>query len=314
MKIIVTGASGTAGTALTRAAVERGHSVIALGNKQPLTQPGLAESYAVDLYDHESLTSLILEHFPDAVVNAAAMSDPEAIAADSTSAEILNVALPRRLAQICHHLSSRFIHLSCMSVFDGGDAPYRSTDMPAPTDIEGQLKLMAERDVLKFGGNSTVVLRVPLLLGNSLAGDRSFHEKLLHTLAAGQPVLASERRIVQPCATENLGDLVIELCERPNLHGIFHWAGASAISELELAQRILHHFNLDPAGVTNSNDAPSSDLSSDLRPLLGKVRTQPTSVESQIAGLQLPGDLADWHSQHASASIPPRRLRRGIDF
>ena len=35
-------------------------------------------------------------------------------------------------------------------VFDGqSEQPYRSTDMPAPTNLYGQTKLMAEREVLE---------------------------------------------------------------------------------------------------------------------------------------------------------------------
>lgn len=314
MNIVVVGSSATSGMAVIRAALLRGHRVVAVGRAPLADKPAAVKEHIVDLYDHEALTSVILEYFPDAVVNTAAMSDPVAIAADTISAEIINVALPRRLAQICHHVSARCIHLSCMGVFDGGAGPYRSTDMPSPPDLSGQIKLMAEREVLRFGGNAVVCLRLPLLLGNSPSGERSFHERLLRRIAADQPVEADSSSIVQPCATDNLGEVVVELCERPNLHGIFHWAGSTPVSEYDLTRQILDHFGLAETDVVDTAAQQGRDLSSDLRPLVGKLRTEPASLEAQIRELQLPPDLDDWHAAHAGGSLRPRRLRRGVDF
>lgn len=297
-----------------RAALARGHSVVAIGRTAVAGQQDGVVSHSADLYDHEALTNLILEHFPDAIIHAAAITDPAVIAADPTSAEIINVALPRRLAQICHHLSARCIHLSCLSVFDGGSAPYRSTDMPSPADFGGQIKLMAEREVLRFGGNGIVCLRLPLLLGNSPSGGRSFHERLLHRVAHGEQIGADSTLTVQPCSADNLGAVVVELCERPNLHGIFHWAGSTAVTELELTRQILDHFGLGETDIADTASGQSRDYSSDLRPLVGKVHTAPIPLEAQIRELLLPPDLSAWHAAQGGAAVQPRRLRRGIDF
>lgn len=314
MKIVIIGPTGTAGGAVLRAALGRGHSVVAVGRTPLAFRPTGVDEHIVDLFDHEALTSLILEYFPDAVINCAAITDPAAIDADSTSAELINVALPRRLAQICHHLSARCIHFSCLTVFDGSSGPYRSTDMPAPTDFAGQIKLMAEREVLRYGGDSIVCLRLPPLIGNSQSGRLSLHERLLHKAAAGEAITADGGLIVQPCSADNLGAVTIELCERPNLHGLFHWTGTTAISELDLIRQILSHFGLEPTVVSDTATGRKCAYTAELQPLLGKLRTAAESWQTQLQELRLPPELAEWHAAQTGVSARPLQLRRGIDF
>ena len=174
MKILLTGASGLLGHAYAQAAVRRGHSVTALYHRNPPSADGLARTVQLDAAAPEALTQLCLEMWPDAIVNCAAVSNPASVEADPKLAEKVNVALPRLLAQLATHLGARLLHVSTDMVFDGrSDAPYRSTDMPCPTNLYGQTKLMAEREVLEHNPEDPVVLRIPILMGNSPVGQRS---------------------------------------------------------------------------------------------------------------------------------------------
>ena len=187
MKILLTGASGLLGNAYAEAAVRRGHKVIALYHRTEPTARGIEQSIQIDAQELEQLTALALEIWPDTIVNCAAISSPAEVDADATLAEKINVALPRHLSQLSTHLGARFLHVSTDMVFDGHSAePYRSTDMPSPTNLYGQTKLMAEREVLEHNPEDPIVLRIPILMGNSLSGTRSAHEKLLAAVARGE--------------------------------------------------------------------------------------------------------------------------------
>ena len=48
----------------------------------------------------------------------------------------------------------------------------------------------------------------------------------------------------QPTSAGNVAEVLLELSERRDLHGIFHWAGKETISRFEMGQRILQHFGL----------------------------------------------------------------------
>jgi dTDP-4-dehydrorhamnose reductase len=333
MKVLITGASGLVGHAALLAALARGHEVLAIGHSHAPTLPAAvaaseqARAIQCDLNDESALHRLLFDYYPDAIIHAAAASSQAAIGTDPAAAERINVVLPRRLAQIALHLSARLLHLSTDFVFDGKNGPYRSTDLPTPGTLYGQLKLLAEKEVLRFGGDFAVVLRITVVNGNSPLGLRSLHEKLFHAWAAGQvaPLFTDEFR--QPVSVINVADVLTELVERPNLHGIFHWAGTDVLSRYEIGRTVLAHFGLPdnlikPALLADQPDADSRPprLELILPPLLGKLKATPTPFAQQLEELAVPAACQEWYRRAQAAvgasSRPaaPRRLVQGRDF
>ena len=293
MKILLTGASGLLGHAYAQAAIRRGHSVTALYHQNPPLADGLAQSIRLNAAQPEALTSLCLEMWPEVIVNCAAISAPASVDADPKLAEKVNVALPRLLAQLATHLGARLLHISSDMVFDGQSSEaYRSTDMPCPTNLYGQTKLIAEREVLEHNPEDPVVLRIPILMGNSPSGQRSVHEKLLAAIHAGQRPKLFCDEIRQPCAASNVADVLLELTERRDLHGIFHWAGSERLSRFEMGQRILKHFGLpldSIQSVCQSDDPAHAErprnLTFNLHPIVSKLKTQPLNFDAQLEEL-----------------------------
>ncbi|MGC6424577.1 MAG: SDR family oxidoreductase [Lentimonas sp.] len=293
MKILLIGSSGLLGNAYAEAAIRRGHSVIGLYNQNEPRAKGLSETLQFDAETPASLTSTCLEKWPDAIINCAAISSPDAVDANPKRAEKVNVALPRYLAQLSTHIGARFIHISTDMVFDGhSEEAYRSTDMPAPANLYGQTKLMAEREVLEHNPEDPVVLRIPILMGNSPSGQRSVHEKLLAAIRAGEKPRLFCDEIRQPCSASNVAEVMLELTERRDLHGIFHWAGKEALSRFVIGQRILQHFGLPLdtiESVCKSEDAAFVDrptnLTFNLHPIVSKLKTKPASFDEQLEEL-----------------------------
>ncbi|WPJ95023.1 SDR family oxidoreductase [Coraliomargarita algicola] len=289
MKILLTGASGLLGHAYAQAAVRRGHSVTALYNQHPPLASGLERSIQLDASQPEALTALCLEHWPDVIVNCAAISNPASVDAVPRLAEQVNVALPRLLAQVSTHLGARLLHVSTDMVFDGlAEEPYRSTDMPGPTNLYGQTKLMAEREVLEHNPEDPVVLRIPILMGNSPRGQRSVHEKLIAAIQAGERPKLYCDEMRQPCSASNVAEVLLELSERRDLHGLFHWAGSETLSRFEMGQRILKHFGLPLDAVESAcreDESRPANLTLNLHPIVSKLKTKPVDFEAQLEEL-----------------------------
>jgi len=293
MKILLIGSSGLLGTAYAEAAIRRGHAVTALYHQNLPTTTGLYQTLQHDATQVEDLTSICLQLWPDAIVNCAAISSPAEVDADPQLAEKVNVALPRFLAQLSTHIGARLLHVSTDMVFDGhSDASYRSTDMPAPTNLYGQTKLMAEREVLEHNSEDPVVLRIPILMGNSPRGQRSVHEKLLAAIHAGKRPKLFCDEIRQPCSASNVAEVLLELTERRDLSGIFHWAGSEALSRFVMGQRILRHFGLPIDSIESvcKSDDPAfvdrpTNLTFNLHPIVSKLKTKPASFEQQLEEL-----------------------------
>ncbi len=321
MKLVVTGASGFLGREACLAAVRRGHEVLALGGSRAPTIPGVAQARAFDLCSEAALEALILEEFPHAVVHCAARPTIEACLADPTRAKALNTDVPRKLAQLCFHLGAKLVHLSTDTVFDGVAGGYQPSDQPAPLNLYGETKAAAEIEVLRYGREHAAVLRTSPIIGNSPGGDRGLHERLFASWKEGKAAALFTDEIRQPVEVSNLADVTIELCERANLSGLYHWAGTEAMSRHEIGVRIARHFGLDAETLVrplSRADVPAAasrprDLSLRLHPLAGKLRTPAQSFEEQLATLRVPRGCEAWYEQATGRKVV-RRLEKGIDF
>lgn len=306
MKIFLTGASGLVGSAFAGAADRRGHEVIGVVGVYAGEIAGVRKKLALDLTDEAATAAAVLDAFPDAIVNCAATSVPEACETDPARAQMLNVALPATLARLANHLSARLVHLSSEQVFDGIlTTPYAAGDATSPINLYGRQKLESERAVHTAAPEFAVTLRAPLLMGDSPGGRRSLHERLLADWAAGMTARLYTDEFRQPCAAENLAEAMVELCERGNVSGVFHWAGTELLSRLALGLRLRDHFKLSenqaPIAAVLRADTPGVTkkrqpcLALDIAPLVGKLKTRPQTIAEQLEGMKVPPPVREWY-------------------
>lgn len=306
MNILVAGVSGLVGAEFARAAARRGHQVMGVVGRHRGAIEGAARVIAIDLTDTDATTAAALDLFPQAIVNCAALSMPEECEANPARAQALNVALPATLARIAHHVGARFVHVSSEQVFDGGRTePYHPRDDAAPINLYGRQKLESERAVQAAAPEFAVTVRAPLLMGNSLGGQRSPHERLFADWAAGRTPRLYTDEFRQPCTAANLAEVLLELCERTDVRGVVHWAGRELLSRHALGFRIREHFRLseDEAPITAISRADTPEtarrrpacLALDLQPLAGRLKTQPQSIADQLAELIIPRAAQAWY-------------------
>ena len=306
MTIFLAGASGLVGSAFARAAARRGHRVVGTVGAYAGEIEGLALKRQVDLSDAAATTTSVLDVFPQAIVNCAAISVPEQCDANPALAQALNVNLPATLARLAHHVSAKLVHLSSEQVFDGARAtPYSAAHPVSPINLYGRQKLESERAVHSVAADHAITLRAPLLMGNSATGHRSNHERLLADWAAGRTPKLFTDELRQPCTAENLAEVMVELCERDDLRGVFHWAGAELISRYALGVRIREHFKLTakqaPIASVARADVPDvarkrqACLALDIAPLAGKLKTRAQTIAEQLEELNVPAPVRPWY-------------------
>ena len=301
MKILLAGASGLLGSAFARSAARRGHHVIGIVGRHPGPIPGLAETIRLDLRNLDHLERLVLERFPDAIVNCAAITEIPDCERDPAAARLLNVDLPAKLALLARHLFASLIHISSEQVFDGLAETYRHDSPTRATNAYAAQKLESEDRVHSMAGEFATTLRVPLLNGNSPGGERSVHERLLQLWERGQTATLFTDEIRQPCLADNAADLMVELCERNDLKGIYNWAGATPLSRYDIGLAIARHFGLPDSllvPATRGHDPRFANrqprLAFDLAPLPGKLKTQPLPFEQQLDSLLVPLPRRPW--------------------
>lgn len=306
MNIFLAGASGLVGSAFARAAARRGHRVVGTVGSFAGEIEGLAVKRAIDLGDDLAVTAAVLDVFPQVIVNCAAISMPEQCDLNPALAQALNVTFPAILARLAHHVSARLVHLSSEQIFDGTrTTPYAASDAVSPINLYGRQKLESERAVHAAAAAFTITIRAPLLMGNGAAGQRSQHERLFADWAAGRTPRLFTDEFRQTCTAENLAEVMLELCERPELRGVFHWAGAELLSRHALGLRIREHFKLTekqaPLASITRAELPDvarkrqACLALDISPLAGKLKTRPQTIAEQLEELKVPVPCREWY-------------------
>lgn len=298
MNILLTGASGLVGGNFARIAAAAGHQVTGLVGRWSQALPGLGRQMTLDLRDTAAVSAFVREAKPEIIVNAAAISEPAQCEAEPEVSHRLNVTLPETVASLAATTGARLIHLSTEQVFDGTRPPYRVGDERRAINLYARQKLEAEDRVLTAAPDHAMVLRLPLLMGNSPGGRRSVHERLLMLWAEGKPAKLYRDEIRQTCTADSVASAILELSERPELHGAFHWAGAEPISRLAIGERVRAHFGLSEAqapiiGVSRADDPAAvasrqADLSFDLAPLDKLLKLRPETFDEALAKLRLP--------------------------
>lgn len=290
MKVLILGASGVVGSAVLKEGERRGLSMEVITREQICKADGLKWQDQLDLTDGDRLTRLILDRWPEVIINCVGTREAGVLG------KALLVELPERLAQLSFHIGARLIHLSSDEVFPGLKGPYRSTDNTAAFTPRGRLQAEAEHKVLKSNPEDCIILRLGPVLGNSLKGTDSFHEQCLQAVADKTQLSFPNCTIRQPVSALNLAEVIVELAERRDLRGLFHWAGKETCSHFELAKKILEHFKVQADKIEHTlvldDGSDESKWPKDLRlvlpPLQGKVRAEPESIRFALKQLQVP--------------------------
>ena len=237
MKVLVFGATGQIGQELAR-----------YGNVRAL------DRRAADLHDPQACAKVILRERPEAVINAAAVTDVAYAEAAPEDAMRVNAHAPGAMAQAAADLEIPFLHISSDYVFDG---LRRTTWLPeaptAPLNSYGRSKLAGETAVRAAGG-SHAILRTSWVFA---AHGRNFVNTMLR--------LGQDRRRLDVVADQIGGPtpardvaralirMTIALKGAPKKSGIYHFSGAPSVSWAEFARTIFRS-----AGMTTEVDEIAS--------------------------------------------------------
>lgn len=149
MRVLVLGADGMLGHELTRTLVAAGHLVVATTRRAPdsLTMERLAGAQifpGVDARMHDTVTSVLAEARPAAVLNCVGIVKQRAEARHAVESIRINSLFPHQLANLCTAAAARLVHMSTDCVFSGRVGNYTEDDIPDPVDLYGRSKLLGE--------------------------------------------------------------------------------------------------------------------------------------------------------------------------
>jgi dTDP-4-dehydrorhamnose reductase len=192
-------------------------------------------------WDAASLTQLLDDTRPDAVINLAYYFDwfqAETVTAARLALQERGV---ERLAELCQHHDMILVQPSSYRVFDGSRATaYSEKDEPVPLGLRGQALQRMEQSV-RATCPKHVLLRFGWLLDDSVDGVLGRFLKLAET---PQDIFLADDRRGNPTPVDDAARVIISVlkqldCEAP-LWGTYHYAGNDATTPLAFGQAVLN--------------------------------------------------------------------------
>jgi dTDP-4-dehydrorhamnose reductase len=228
--ILITGSTGTLGSAFGRMCERRGLAYRLLSRQE------------MDIADPASVDGALDGLAPWAVINAAGYVRVDDAEREQERCFRENTHGPSVLAECCARRGIGLLAFSSDLVFDGETrVPYVESDRTAPLGVYGRSKAEAEERVLASLPDALVV-RTSSFFG---PWDRhNFLTSALSTLAQRQPFRAAHDTVVSPTYVPDLVNACLDLLVDGE-SGIWHLANAGAISWFELAQRAAEMVGLD---------------------------------------------------------------------
>jgi dTDP-4-dehydrorhamnose reductase len=269
--LLVTGASGSLGSALAARARDAGWAVVGVVGGHPERAPrGLAGVVALDVRDAAAVARAVRDAAPDAIVHTAYVQGPDAHAVNAGGTE--NVARAAAAAA-----GVRLVHVSSDAIFDGArDRALVEEDVPNPVTPYGATKLAAERHVAALCPGAALV-RTSLIY-HGPGRDPAPQEEVPLAVARGErsDMMFYSDEIRSPIQVDDLAAALLALAAG-DWAGPLNVGGADALSRLAFARLIVAARGLDPDALRGAPAPPDRPRfcaldSARARALLGGVR------------------------------------------
>lgn len=222
MRILILGAGGRLGAALTREYREK-FDVVGLNHPQ------------LDLARPEQVRDKLSPVAFDLLINCAAMTNVDLCESQREQAFAINAEAPKLLARICREKKAKLIHFSTDYVFDGEKGqPYVETDRAKPISVYGESKRAGEENVLAMQDRHLVV-RVSWVFGP----DRpSFLDAMIKCAREEEHIDAVADKFSTPTYTRDIAGMLPHFFD-VDVAGILHFANAGECSWQKYAQHAL---------------------------------------------------------------------------
>ncbi|MEY2601486.1 MAG: dTDP-4-dehydrorhamnose reductase, partial [Verrucomicrobiota bacterium] len=192
MRILILGAGGRLGAALTREYGKK-FDVTAFTHSQ------------IDFANFDELAEIVSRIDFDLLINCAALTNVDLCEEQPDQAFRVNAGAPGLLAEICSRKKAKLIHFSTDYVFDGEKRqPYTEEDAARPISTYGESKKDGEQNVFALQDRHLVV-RVSWVFGPDRA---SFVDAMIQRACENDHVDAIADKFSTPTYTSDIAEML----------------------------------------------------------------------------------------------------------
>lgn len=229
MHLLITGAAGQLGHAVTAAAAAHGIRCVACDRAQ------------LDLRDEAAVGATIARLRPDAVINCAAYTAVDRAESEPSLAFAVNASGPKALASACRAVDALLVHISTDYVFAGdGQRPLREDDATGPRSVYGASKLAGEVAVRETAPRH-LVIRTSWLFG---VRGGNFVKTIVAAARRRDLLRVVDDQWGCPTPADALAEALLAAAAAamndPHRCGTYHFAGQPKATWHQLAAAALH--------------------------------------------------------------------------
>jgi dTDP-4-dehydrorhamnose reductase len=233
MKILVTGAAGMLGSALSPTLLKNGHKVF-------LTDLIAAEKGIeyLDVRDFKQAEKIIKEYQPELIMHLAAETDVDKCELEPDHAFLTNTIGTQNVALLCQKLNILMVYISTIGVFYGDKhEPYTEFDNPNPINIYGHSKLEGEK-IVQYLLNKYYIVRAGWMIGGGPKRDKKFISKIIKQINKNKAIRAVNDKIGSPTYTFDFSKCLVDII-KTNYFGLYHCTNKGFCSRYDVAKKIV---------------------------------------------------------------------------
>lgn len=257
-RILITGANGLLGQKLVKLLLLRGVPFLATSVGENRNPDCPENRYAEMDVTCTKTIQMVFEQFnPSHVIHTAALTNVDYCELHPEECELVNVTGTTNLFKVSEKINAHFQLLSTDFVFNGENGPYSEEDEVDPLSEYARSKVKAEQQLLSSMYGNWSIVRTIIVYGT---GHNLSRSNLIlwarNALREGQELKIVNDQFRAPTWAEDLAWGCLEIC-RLGEKGIFHLAGPSTYSILEIVQRVARYYGFSEEYITSFS---STDL------------------------------------------------------
>jgi len=206
MKVLVTGVKGQLGYDVVKELEKRGLEAFGVDIEE------------MDITDADSVSKVITQANPDAVIHCAAYTAVDAAEDNEAVCRKVNTDGTQNIANICKELDIKMIYISTDYVFDGeGTRPWEPEDERNPVSVYGQTKYEGELAVQNTLDKYFIV-RIAWVFG---INGKNFVKTMLKLAETRDTLTVVNDQYGSPTYTYDLAKLLVDMIQTEK-YGIYH--------------------------------------------------------------------------------------------
>ncbi|MBS3946449.1 MAG: dTDP-4-dehydrorhamnose reductase [Melioribacter sp.] len=242
-RILIIGSNGMLGQRLTNYFSASSNVELLCTSQEENSFIEDVEYKPLDITNKQRVKDIVLDFFPDFVINAAAFTNVDKSESERELTWKVNVNGVENIALYSWTIDAHLIHISTDYIFDGKNGPYSEVDKPSPINYYGRSKLASENSIRTSGVRFTI-LRSNVLYGPAKFGRPDFVKWVVESLSSHKEIRIVKDQYNNPTFIDDICFAISKIIEYKK-EGIYNIAGPEILSRLEFTNRIADYFMLD---------------------------------------------------------------------